>query len=212
MMIASEGAEAHLVEDLKKRICDIMGIQSMDVHKRTAENMIAKVLLSNALLGMGKSEVAVGYTLGFDNSTINYQLSPQNDGDMEATSGNIHKGTRILEQTKRTDMRLTEEQYMALLPYKQNFSTAVNSKWARNPGSSGLDLIHRIHMEVIGRGYKLNKGCSHCIMRLLTEMGEVFLADYEERVREAIKESLTTEPVKVEDKPKRKYTRKPKKS
>lgn len=72
MMIASEGAEAQLVEDLKKRICDIMGIQSMDVHKRTAENMIAKVLLSNALLGMGKSEVAVGYTLGFDNSTINY--------------------------------------------------------------------------------------------------------------------------------------------
>lgn len=99
---------------------------------------------------------------------------------------------------------------MALLPYKHNFTTAVTSNWARNPGSSGLDLIHRIHMEVIGREYKLNKGCTHCIMRLLTEMGEVFLVNYEER--EAIKESLTTEPVKVEDKPKRKYTRKPKKS
>lgn len=109
-------------------------------------------------------------------------------------------------------MRLTEEQFNALAPYQSNFETMVRSKWARHPGSAALDLIHEIYCQVTGSTQKLNKGCSHCIMRLLTDMGRIFLADLDEmkRTEVAVKESLTTESTKVEVKTKRKYNRKTK--
>ena len=46
----------------------------------------------------------------------------------------------------------------------------------------------------------------------MTEMGKIFLADRDEmkRIEVAVKESLTTEPTKVDVKTKRKYNRKPK--
>lgn len=77
-------------------------------------------------------------------------------------------------------MKLTEEQFNALLPYEKNFETMVRHRWARNPGSSALDLMNDIYEQVTGTKNKLNKGCQHCIMRLLTELGTIFLADLEE--------------------------------
>lgn len=106
-------------------------------------------------------------------------------------------------------MKLTQQQFDALTPYEENFRTMVRSKWSRNPGSAALDLIHAIYVQVTGNTQRLNKGCQHCIMRLLTDMGRIYLADLEER-NMAIKESLnatkkvdvaeteTTNPVKVE--------------
>lgn len=115
-------------------------------------------------------------------------------------------------------MKLTDEQFKALAPYQSNFETMVRSKWARHPGAAALDLIHKIHCQVTGSTQKLNKGCQHCIMRLLSDMGRIYLADLEER-NMAVKKTLTatkkvdvaetetTNPVKVEVKTKRKYTR-----
>lgn len=109
-------------------------------------------------------------------------------------------------------MRLTDEQFNALLPYQKQFETMVNARWARLPGRSALDLIHDIYVKVSGDTSKFSKSCSNCINRLMMNMGKIFLAELEERKREvAVKESLTTEPIKTEVKvTKRKYTKRAK--
>lgn len=109
-------------------------------------------------------------------------------------------------------MKLTKQQYDALAPYEKHFDSAVNHRWTRFPGGAALDLIHDILLQATGLNLPVNKCCSHCILELMTEMGRVFLADRDEmkRTEVAIKESLIPDPVKVEVKTKRKYTRKPK--
>lgn len=109
-------------------------------------------------------------------------------------------------------MKLTKQQYDALAPYEKHFDSAVNHRWTRLPGGAALDMIHDILLQVTGLNLPVNKCCSHCILELMTEMGRIFLADRDEmkRTEVAIKESLIPDPVKVEVKTKRKYTRKPK--
>ena len=96
-------------------------------------------------------------------------------------------------------MKLTKEQFDALAPYEKHFDSAVNHRWTRFPGGGALDLIHDTLKQVTGLNLPLNKCCSHCILELMTEMGRIFLADRDEmkRTEVAVKESLTTEPVKV---------------
>lgn len=86
-------------------------------------------------------------------------------------------------------MRLTEEQFNALAPYQKHFETAVRSQWARLTGTSALDMIHEIYCQVSGTNYRLNKGCSTCILNLLTDMGRIFLADLEERSKAKVEVS-----------------------
>ena len=109
-------------------------------------------------------------------------------------------------------MKLNKQQYDALAPYEKHFDSAVNHRWTRFPGGAALDIIHDILLQVTGLNLPVNKCCSHCILELMTEMGRIFLADRDEMKRQevAIKESLIPDPVKVEVKTKRKYTRKPK--
>lgn len=112
-------------------------------------------------------------------------------------------------------MKLTTEQFEALKPYEEYFRTAVNAQWARHPGRSALELIHEIYQNATKTTTRLNLGCNHCILRLLSDTGRMYFADKDERskLEVAVKDSLTTEPVKVEvktEKPKRKYTRKQK--
>lgn len=107
-------------------------------------------------------------------------------------------------------MKLTKEQFDALAPYEKHFDSAVNHRWTRFPGGAALDMIHDILHQVTGLNLPLNKCCSHCILELMTEMGKIFLADRDEikMAEVAVKESLTTDPVKVEVN--RKRVRKPK--
>lgn len=94
-------------------------------------------------------------------------------------------------------MRLTEEQFNALAPYQSHFETMIRAKWARHPGSAALDLIHEIYCKVTGSTMKLNKGCSHCIMTLLNDMGRIFLADLEERKQNEKKVDIAPEEIEV---------------
>lgn len=107
-------------------------------------------------------------------------------------------------------MKLTKKQFDALAPYEKHFDSAVNHRWTRFPGGAALDLIHDILHQVTGLNLPLNKCCSHCILELMTEMGRIFLADRDEikMAAVAVKESLTTDPVKVVVN--RKRVRKPK--
>lgn len=113
-------------------------------------------------------------------------------------------------------MKLTEEQFKALTPYRKHFETIVQSSWTRHPGDAALDLINGIYEKIIGRKNTLNKGCSHCIMDVMGSVGRIYLEDLEERekVKVEVVETSADIPVKVEvkteTKPKRKYNRKPK--
>lgn len=72
---------------------------------------------------------------------------------------------------------------MALEPYHKNFETAVESRWARNPGRKALGEIAGIWNEVQGSSEVWDFNCGTCILRLLTECGGAYLADVAERNR-----------------------------
>ena len=110
-------------------------------------------------------------------------------------------------------MKLTDEQFQTLSQYETQLRTAVRSRWARFPGTSAMVKIHKIHNEVFKRKTVLNSSCSSCVLRLLTEMGNIYFADKAEREQKRVQVSDEQIPVqeKVEvktDKPKR--GRKPK--
>lgn len=69
---------------------------------------------------------------------------------------------------------------MALKPYHKNFETAVESRWARNPGRKALGEIARIWNEAQGSSEVWDFNCGTCILRLLTECGRAYLADVAE--------------------------------
>ena len=77
-------------------------------------------------------------------------------------------------------MTFTEEQLKSLEPYEQHFTTAIRSRYARYPGSNGVQLIHRIYSEATKTAIKLNASCSTCIFRLLVECGEIYFKDKQE--------------------------------
>lgn len=109
-------------------------------------------------------------------------------------------------------MRLNDEQFETLSRYEEQFRTAVNSRWARFPGTSAMHVIHKIKTQVTGHASRLNTSCSSCVLRLLTEMGNIYFADKAERQRQVSvseKQMPVIEKVEVKtDKPKR--GRKPK--
>lgn len=111
-------------------------------------------------------------------------------------------------------MRLTDEQFQTLSKYEEQFRTAVKSRWARFPGTSALHEIHAIRVKATGHASHLNTSCSSCILRLLTETGNLYFAEKAEREelrRVAVMEKQMPVLEKVEvktDKPRR--GRKPK--
>lgn len=109
-------------------------------------------------------------------------------------------------------MKLTDEQFELLKKYEAQFRTAVNAKWANNPGTAALNQIHNVMVQLTGRNVRLNTSCSTCVLRLLTDMGTIYFADKAKRESRVttIQETAETK-TKVEiktDKPKR--GRKPK--
>lgn len=110
-------------------------------------------------------------------------------------------------------MRFTEEQIKTLSQWEDNFRTAVNAQWARNPGKSGLRVIWEIFTQVTGDQRRFNDNCNHCILSLLTDCGRIYFQDKQEL---ALREIPTRE-VKVSQEEKQvvkkariKTTKKPK--
>lgn len=77
-------------------------------------------------------------------------------------------------------MRLTKDQYAKVKEYERFLESAVVSRWSRNPGAAALKILHEVHGEVTGIKARLNTSCPSCILRLLTELGNIYFADKEE--------------------------------
>ena len=90
-------------------------------------------------------------------------------------------------------MRFTEEQIKTLSQWEDNFRTAVNAQWARNPGKSGLRVIWEIFTQVTGDQRRFNDNCNHCILSLLTDCGRIYFKD----ITEAAVTKESTREVKV---------------
>ena len=110
-------------------------------------------------------------------------------------------------------MRLTNEQFEQMSKYETQFRTAINSKWARIPSTAVLYQMHHLLSDITGRKTHLNTSCSSCVLRLLTEMGQIYFADktqrgHSPRVQEIDKDIPVQEKVKVKTETKR--GRKPK--
>lgn len=83
-------------------------------------------------------------------------------------------------------MTFTEEQLKTLSQWEDNFRTAVNAQWARNPGRSGLKVIYDIYTSVTGDTRRFNDNCSHCILSLLQDCGRIYFQDKQELALRAI--------------------------
>ena len=90
-------------------------------------------------------------------------------------------------------MTFSEEQLKTLSAWEENFRTAINAKWARNPGRSALRVIWETYTKTTGDRRRFNDNCSHCILSLLHDCGELYYRDLEElKMRKS-----TTKEVKV---------------
>ena len=114
-------------------------------------------------------------------------------------------------------MRFTEEQLNTLSAWEDNFRTAVNAQWARNPGTNGLRVIYDIFTSVTGDQRRFNDNCNHCILHLLQDCGRIYFQDKQELAlmnipAKAVEVSQeAAEPVtKVEVKTRKRTTKKPK--
>ena len=64
-----------------------------------------------------------------------------------------------------------------LSAWEDNFRTAVNAQWARNPGRDGLRVIYDIYTSVTGDQRRFNDNCNHCILSLLQDCGRIYFHD-----------------------------------
>lgn len=78
-------------------------------------------------------------------------------------------------------MTFTKEQLKTLSAWEENFRTAVNAKWARNPGRSGLRVIYDIYTSATGDRRRFSDNCSQCILSLLTDCGNAYFKDITEK-------------------------------
>lgn len=82
-------------------------------------------------------------------------------------------------------MKLNEGQFKALQPYEAFMRTAVEGRWARNPGRRALELMAQIYKEVAHlRVFAMDYNCSTCIVNLLSDLGRPYFADKAEREAE----------------------------
>lgn len=104
-------------------------------------------------------------------------------------------------------MKLNEGQFKALQPYEAFMRTAVEGRWARNPGRRALEIMAQIYKEVAHlRLFTMDYNCSTCIVNLLSDLGRFYFPDKAEREAQKAekKAKAPAQPVeiKTEEEPK----------
>lgn len=78
-------------------------------------------------------------------------------------------------------MKLTQEEFAALAPYEERMSTALYSRWSRNPGRRALEVMADIWRKHSYPGFRMDFNCSTCIVNLLSDVGRLYFADKAEK-------------------------------
>lgn len=106
---------------------------------------------------------------------------------------------------------LSDEAMKALAPYKGLFEMFHRSKYVRYPGATALSLIHSVHAKETGHPLPFSSNCQQCMTRLFTELTPMYLDTIERDARATIEEQVgqpITEPEKVQEKPRKRQTKK----
>lgn len=74
-------------------------------------------------------------------------------------------------------MTFNKEQMEVLAKHEENFTRALNARWARNPGRAGLTEIYDALTAATGDNRHRNYNCQACILRLLRDVGKLYFAD-----------------------------------
>ena len=91
-------------------------------------------------------------------------------------------------------MNYTEEQFQVLSQWEENFRTARDGNWARNPGRSALAVINEALNSATGVKHRLNAWCQQCILNLLQKAGKLYFEDKAEMEAAKVPECPVPEP------------------
>lgn len=78
-------------------------------------------------------------------------------------------------------MNYTDKQFDALVPYEDNFRTAVEGEWTRRIPVEGQTLIRKIYEDATATRVPFNAGCANCLINLLRRAGRLYFADKKDR-------------------------------
>lgn len=78
-------------------------------------------------------------------------------------------------------MNYTDAQFNALVPYEDNFRTAVEGDWTRRVPLAGQQLIRSTYESATKTRIPFNAGCASCLINLLKRAGRLWFADQKER-------------------------------
>ena len=101
---------------------------------------------------------------------------------------------------------MTDEQFQALAQYEDRFTTAINAKWCRYPGLAALQTMVSVYNSVTGQTFRLNSGCSRCVLHVVQDTGRLYFA--EKARREAVQATETARASETPAKKKRPAKRK----
>ena len=94
-------------------------------------------------------------------------------------------------------MNYTKEQFETLSQWEENFRTARDGNWARNPGRSALAVINDALNAATGVKHRLNAWCQQCILNTLQKAGKLYFedkAEMEAAAKAAVPECPVPEP------------------
>ena len=94
-------------------------------------------------------------------------------------------------------MNYTKEQFNTLSQWEENFRTARDGNWARNPGRSALAVINDALNSATGVKHRLNAWCQQCILNTLQKAGKLYFedkAEMEAAAKAAVPECPIPEP------------------
>lgn len=78
-------------------------------------------------------------------------------------------------------MNYTDAQFNALIPFEDNFRTAVEGEWTRRVPADAQTLIRKTYEDASGTRIPYNSGCQTCLINLLKRAGRLYFADKKER-------------------------------
>lgn len=113
-------------------------------------------------------------------------------------------------------MTFTQEQMTTLSSFEKYFTTAIKSSWCSYPGHAAIITMKDI-MTTIGYKVPVRESCGRCLLDFIKDVGKIYFRDKEEMIAkandaEAVKATKEDAVAEEAVAPKKKRTRKPKKT